>query len=113
MVKKLVVVISLLFIAGCSKQKENVEPEIKRENTIEYTIDSKRLPDKKILLETKKIIYRNGSVLGSQTILDTLPEIGNEQIQIVDEDEDENETVTSDTTVSKEYDIFFTIKGKK
>ena len=99
-----------LFLAGCSSdEEEQVEPQIKRDNTVEYSVQSKRLPDNKILLETTKIIYINSQVKKTDITTDTLPDIGTEKIQVVNDDDE----ITGDTTVSKEYDIYFTIKGKK
>ena len=40
---------------------------------------------------------------------DTLPDIGTEKIQNLNDDDE----IIGDTTVAKEYDIYFTIKGKK
>lgn len=110
--KKLILINCLLaiFLIGCNGEDEQVDPQIKRENTIEYSVESKRLPDNKILLETKKIIYSNSSILKTISDFDTLPYIGTENIKIVDDDGEETD---KDTTVAKEYDIYFTIKSKK
>jgi hypothetical protein len=100
----------LIGIAGCGSDDEQVDPVIKRDNTIEYSVESKRLPDKSILVETKRIIYKDSKVLKSESIFDTLPYIGTENIKVVDDNDEETNT---DTTVAKEYDIYFTIKSKK
>ncbi len=100
----------VILFASCSeKEEDQSEPQIKRENTVEYSVQSKRLPDNKILLETTKIIYINSVAKKTEIISDTLPDIGTEKIQLVNDDDE----VTGDTTVSKEYDIYFTIKSKK
>jgi hypothetical protein len=110
--KKFLLLPTLLFIFlfGCSKEDEMPDPQIKRENTIEYTVESKMLPDKTVLLETKRIIYVNSKVFKTESIFDTLPFIGTENIKVLDENEEET---SQDTTVTKDYDIYFTIKSKK
>ena len=106
----LLLLIPVILFASCSeKEEDQSEPQIKRENTVEYSVQSKRLPDNKILLETTKIIYINSVTKKTEITTDTLPDIGTEKIQLVNDDDE----VTGDTTVSKEYDIFFTIKSKK
>ena len=101
----------LIYFAGCGNSSDDQpDPVIKHDNSVEYTVLSKRLPDKNILVETKRIIYVNSKVFKTESIFDTLPGIGNEKIKIVDEDEEET---NADTTVDKEYDIYFTIKSKK
>jgi hypothetical protein len=108
--RRLLIFLPLLLLTGCSeKEEEQAEPQIKRENTIEYSVQSNRLPDNKILLQTTKIIYINNSVSKSEITTDTLLDIGTEKIQILNDDDE----VTGDTTVAKEYDIYFTIKSKK
>jgi len=106
----LLLLLPIFLFAGCSGQEdEQAEPQVKRENTVEYSVQSKRLPDNKILLETTKIIYINNIAKKTDIITDTLPDLGTEKIQLVNDDDE----VTGDTTVAKEYDIFFTIKSKK
>jgi hypothetical protein len=108
--KRLLLLLPIFLLAGCSEQgDEQTEPQVKRENTVEYSVQSKRLPDNNILLETTKIIYINNVAKKTEVITDTLPYLGTEKIQLVDEDDE----VTGDTTIAKEYDIYFTIKGKK
>jgi hypothetical protein len=99
-----------ICLPGCGKEDEQSDPQIKRDNTIEYSVESKLLPDKRVLLETKRIIYVNSSVFKLESIFDTLPFIGTENIKLVDDDGEETNT---DTTVTKDYDIYFTIKSKK
>jgi hypothetical protein len=108
--KRLLLLLPLLIFASCSENEEQqVDPQVKRENTVEYSVQSKRLPDNKILLETTKIIYLNNIAKKTEIITDTLPDLGTEKIQLLNEDEE----VTGDTAVAKEFDIYFTIKGKK
>ncbi len=100
----------IFLLTGCSENEdEQSQPQVKRENTVEYSVQSKRLPDNNILLETTKIIYINSVAKKTEVTTDTLPYLGTENIKLVDDDDE----VTGDTTVAKEYDIYFTIKGKK
>ena len=108
--KRLLLLLPLLIFASCSDEDEQQsEPQVKRENTVEYSVQSKRLPDNKILLETTKTIYMNYMVKKLEITTDTLPDIGTEKIQNLNDDDE----IIGDTTVAKEYDIYFTIKGKK
>lgn len=110
--KKFLLLASFVFIVfvGCKSEEDQTDPQIKRDNTVEYSVISKFLPDKSVLLETKRIIYVNSKVFKTESIFDTLPYIGTENIKVVDDDGEDTDT---DTTVAKDYNIYFTIKSKK
>jgi hypothetical protein len=102
--KKLLLVIPLVFIlSACGEDNPPAEkPKIIHENSVEYYAETSRLADGRIVVKSQQDIYVKSVLLKSTIKYDTLPSLGTETVKL--------ESADKDTTVAKEYDIYFTLK---
>lgn len=105
--KKFLFVSFLFLIAGCGKDDtdEQYVDEPVHENSVEFTVSSWDLPDKREVIQMKKEIYIGGKKVNEFYTYDTLNPLGT--MTVHDEDEDK------DTLVDKKYDIYMKIAGGK
>lgn len=97
-----------ILIISCSDDETSQKMNIKYENAIVHNITTYRLKDGSLVVNNTTSYYKNGSVFKTRTTLDTLPNIGYENVTIKD-----NEDNDKDTTVFKAYDIFFKSVNKR
>lgn len=106
--KKLFVLLMLVFtvitFTSCEKKGEQTPPNIVHDNSIEYYVTSKLQTNGSTILTTHMIIFKGNSQFKDLTVIDTLPSLGTEKVNIGTDDE------PKDSLIAKEYDIFFTIK---
>jgi len=96
-------IILLFFIHRCKEESVPVEkPKIVHNNSVEYYVETSRLDDGRIIVKTTQQIYVQFSPCRTIVKGDTLPALGRETVHL-----DETE---KDTTIAKEYDIYFTLK---
>lgn len=102
--KKLLLFVPLLVLfAACEDENKSAQkPKIVHENSVEYYAETSRLADGRVVVKTQQDIYVNSALLKSNIKYDTLPFIGTETVKL--------ESAEKDTTIKKEYDIYFTLK---
>ena len=101
-------ILGALSLIGCEQEQQiDVKPEIVHENTIELYVNTSTLPDGRILTSTSRFIYQNWRKRDSIVIVDTLPSLGTEKVHM---DSDDNDGEGKDTTVAKQYDIYFQMR---
>lgn len=92
----------LLFACGDDNTPPTEKPKIVHENSVEYYAETSRLADGRVVVKTTQDIYVKSALLKSTIKYDTLPSLGTETVKL--------ESVDKDTTISKEYDIYFTLR---
>lgn len=105
--KKLLLMASALILSGlffaCGDDAQKAEkPKIVHENSVEYYVETSRLSDGRIVVKTTQDIYLKWALSKSTVKYDTLPTLGTETVKI--------ESADKDTVISKEYDIYFTLR---
>lgn len=95
-------IFSYLLVSCDDENKPAEKPKIVHENSVEYYAETSRLSDGRIVVKTKQDIYVKSALLKSTVKYDTLPSLGTEVVKL--------ESAEKDTTIPKEYDIYFTLK---
>lgn len=92
-----------LLFTSCDEDAPPAEkPKIVHDNSVEYYAETSRLSDGRVVVKTTQNIYVKSSLFKSTVQLDTLPSLGTEKVKL--------ESADKDTTIAKEYDIYFTLK---
>jgi hypothetical protein len=95
-------IFTYLLVSCDDEQKPAEKPKIVHENSVEYYTETSRLADGRVVISTKQDIYVKSALLRSTVKYDTLPSLGTETVKL--------ESAGKDTTIQKEYDIYFTLK---
>lgn len=89
-------------LVSCDEEEKTEKPKIVHENSVEYYAETSRLTDGRVVVKTTQDIYVKSALLKSTVKYDTLPSLGTELVKL--------ESADKDTTIAKEYDIYFTLK---
>jgi hypothetical protein len=92
-----------VFLPGCGDEEKPMEkPKIIHNNSVEYYVETSRLTDGRVVLKTTQQIYVRRQPYKMLVKLDTLPALGGETVRL--------EEANKDTSIAKEYDVYFTLK---
>jgi hypothetical protein len=98
------------LLSSCEKEVPEQVADVKvvKQNAIELIASTARLPDGRFVVHLHKNLYHNSQLIGVDTLRDTLPDLGMEQVKV---ENDDGEATTQRVPV--QYNILFKVDSLK
>jgi len=106
MIKKISILsLCLLFMFACEEQNEDTTQQTNKDGSIVSTISTKHLNDSADVAIFSIQYYKNGQLVKSSNVFDTIPSLGKTTETVENDEGDEKEV-----KLPKEYVIYVTLK---
>lgn len=96
-------IVPILLLTSC----EPIDPEanFSKEGSIEVVMSTKHLNTSSDIADFEIKVYKNGSLVKSKHVTDTIPSLGT-----TTQEAEDNEGNTKDVTIPKDYEFYVTSK---